>query len=181
MAGGDRNHDRHLALELRRAGRRRRDDPRYRRQDAVFDADALGSVARGLDAVCDDHCHRVADVAYLAPRQQRMLRFLHRRAVLSSDAPGAWHAVQLVGGDVIGGEDRRNAGARQRLGLFDCHNDRGWDRGTLRRREEIGCLKLGVAPLQCRGRVSCWRRAAFSPVYIRACWAEKPMFNDSRI
>src|SRR5271167_1055310 len=48
-----------------------------------------------------------------------MRRFLHRLAVLSRDAPGARHAVEFVGGDVLGGEDRRDAGARQRLGLFD--------------------------------------------------------------
>jgi len=47
---------------------------------------------------------------------------LHWLAVPSNDAPGARHAVELVGGDVLGGEDRRDAGGRQRLGLSDCHD-----------------------------------------------------------
>jgi hypothetical protein len=39
-----------------------------------------------------------------------MRRFLHRFAVISRDAPGARHAVELVGDNVLGGEDRRDAG-----------------------------------------------------------------------
>jgi len=49
---------RHIFIELRRAGGRCRDNPRHRRQDAVFDGDALGGVAGGLEAVGDDHRHR---------------------------------------------------------------------------------------------------------------------------
>src|SRR5208282_6125907 len=64
------------------------------------------------------------DVTHLAPRQQRMWRFLHRLAIPSRDAPGARHAVEFVGGDILGGEDCRDAGARQRLGLFDRHDFR---------------------------------------------------------
>jgi hypothetical protein len=109
----------YIFIELRCAGRRRRDDTRHRRQNAVLDADALSGIARGLDAVGDDHRHRITDVADLAPRQQRMRRLLHRLAVFSRDPPGAGHAIELVGGDVLGGEDRRDAGARQRLGLVD--------------------------------------------------------------
>jgi len=51
-----------------------------------------------------------------------MGRFHHRLSVLSRDAPGARHAVELVGGDVLGGEDRRDARACQRLGLVDRHD-----------------------------------------------------------
>jgi len=39
-----------------------------------------------------------------------MRRFLHRLAVLSGDAPSTRHAVELIGGDVLGGEDRCDAG-----------------------------------------------------------------------
>jgi len=72
----------------------------------------------GLDALGDDHCHRVADMAHLALRQQRARRLLHRLVGLSRDAPGARHPVELVGGDVVRGEDRRDTGARQRLRPF---------------------------------------------------------------
>src|SRR6516164_11546778 len=44
--------------------------------------------------------------------------FLHRPAVLSRDAPGARHAVEIVRRDVLGGKDRLD-GTRQRLSLVD--------------------------------------------------------------
>ena len=108
-----------ILIELRCAGHHCRDDFGHRRQNAVMDVNALGSVASGFDAISDDHRHRIADVAHLALRQQRVRRLLHRRAVLPRDAPGAWHAIKLVLRDVLAGEDRSNAGARQRLDLFD--------------------------------------------------------------
>jgi hypothetical protein len=60
---------RHVLIELRRTRRHRHDYTSDRRQDAIFDADALGSVSGGLDAVADDHRHRIANVAHFAPRQ----------------------------------------------------------------------------------------------------------------
>ncbi len=60
---------RHTVIELRRIGPHRFDDPRYRRQNAVFDIDAFGGVTGRLNAVGDNHRHRVPDVSYLALRQ----------------------------------------------------------------------------------------------------------------
>src|SRR6516162_2757505 len=79
----------------------------------------MRSTALRVDAVGDDHSHRVADMAYLALRQQGMWRFFHRLTDPSGDAPGAWHAVGRVGSDILAGEDRYDARARQRLGLVD--------------------------------------------------------------
>ena len=59
---------RHVFVELRRTGRHRRNGLRHRRQDAVFDSNTLGSGSGGLDAVGDDHRHRIADVAHFALR-----------------------------------------------------------------------------------------------------------------
>jgi len=51
-----------------------------------------------------------------------MRRFLHRLAVFSHNAPGARHAVEFVGGHILGGKDCYEAGARQRLGFVDSHD-----------------------------------------------------------
>ena len=111
---------RHIVIELRRAGLYRLDDPGHRRQDMVFDTDALGGVAGGRDAVGDDHRDRVADMQHLAARQQTVLRrLLHRVAVFPGDSSGAQDAVELVGGDVFAHEDRGDAGALHRLGRVD--------------------------------------------------------------
>ena len=113
---------RYIFVELRCTGCRGRDDPRRYWQDAVVDRNAFGGASGGIDALGDDHRHWVADVAHLALRQQRVRWLAHWFAVPSNDPPGARHAVELVGGDVLGGEDRRDAGSRQRLGLSDCHD-----------------------------------------------------------
>ena len=52
----------------------------------------------------------VADIAHLALRQRRMGAGLHRRAVLRMDHPAADQAADLVGGDVVAGQDRDDAG-----------------------------------------------------------------------
>ncbi len=53
-----------------------------------------------------------------------MRRLLHRLAVFARDAPGAWDPIQLVGDDVLGGKDRRDAGLGHRLGLVNRHDRR---------------------------------------------------------
>ena len=113
---------RHTFIELRRIGPYRGDDPSHCRQNPIFDLNAFGGVAGDLDAVGNDHRDRVADMAHVALRQQRMRRLLHRLAVFAHNSPGAWDPVQLVGDDVLGGEDRHDAGLGRRLGLVDCHD-----------------------------------------------------------
>ena len=105
-----------------------------RRQHVVVDDDGLRRILGGGESVGDDHRHMVAHVAHLALREGRMRPRLHRRAVLGMDHPAADQPADLVGGQILAGEDRHHPRHGRRGGLVDAV-DRGMG---VRRAEEVG-------------------------------------------
>ena len=82
----------------------------------------------------DDDGDMVADVAHFALRQHRMGARLHRRAVLGMDHPAADQAADLIGCDVVAGENRLDARRALRRGEIDLV-----DRGvSMRRAKKVG-------------------------------------------
>jgi hypothetical protein len=85
-----------------------------RRQFLDLDLDELRRVARLRQSGRHDDCDRVADMTNLALRKYRMLRLLHRLAVLVGDLPPARHAADAL--EVLRGEYMRHAGRAARCG-----------------------------------------------------------------
>ena len=115
-----------------RLGRARRIG--HRRQHAVVDDDRLGRVARLRQRLGDDDRNVVADIADLALGERRMRTGPHRRAVLVVNHPAADQPADLVGGEVVAGEDPQHTRHRSSglgVDLFQ--------RGVgMRRAQEIG-------------------------------------------
>ena len=84
-------------------------------QHLIIDANGFRRVLRLAERLGDDDRDMVADIAHLALRQRRMGAGLHRRAVLRMDHPAADEAANLVGRDVIAGQDGEDAGLALRL------------------------------------------------------------------
>ena len=112
IVGGDVVHHRGALL-------RRRHHVDHRRQHRVVDHDRLGRVAGLRIGLGDHHRHMVADVADLALGQRRMATGAHRRAVLVVDHPAADQPADLVGHEIIAGENREHAGRRLGRGRVD--------------------------------------------------------------
>ena len=93
------------------------------RQFAVVDHDGFRRLVRRGLALSDDHGDRVAHVADLAFRQDRMLRLCHGRAILVVHQPAAGQAA--IGLEVGGGHHLDHA--RHRHGRADVD---GVDRGV---------------------------------------------------
>ena len=106
------------------------------RQLLVVDDDRLGRVLGLRQRLGDDDGDVVADVAHLALGQRRVRARLHRRAVLGMDHPAADQAADLVGREVLAGED---GDARPGMALRGGHVDRrvilAWACG---RAQEVG-------------------------------------------
>ena len=111
-----------------------------RRQHAVVDHDLLRRVPRLRVGVGDDDGDVVADIAHLALRERGMGARLHRRAVLGMDHPAADEAADLVGRDVVAGEDRDHARRLQRRRRVDLVDRRM----RVRRAQEIGVGLAGT-------------------------------------
>ena len=90
-----------------------------RRQHAVVDLDQLGRVLGLVARLGDDDRDRVADMAHLAPGQHRVRRLDHGLAMLVGDQPAAGQAADPGGRQIGAGEDRDDAGCRQRLRRVD--------------------------------------------------------------
>ena len=121
-------------VDLRLAGicgGRRVDDGR---QLAIVDDDLLRRFARLRISVGDDDGDMVADIADLALSERRMSAGLHRRSVLRMDHPAADEAADLVGRDVVAGEDRNHARGFQGGGSVDLLDRRM----RVRRAQKIG-------------------------------------------
>ncbi len=65
-----------------------------------------------LEALGDDGDHRIADMAHLAGRENRVLRLLHRLAMHIGDEPAAGHAARAGCVDVLARIDRHDTLAR---------------------------------------------------------------------
>ena len=103
-------------MHLRRARPGGRRGVESRRQHAVVDDDLFRRVLGLRVSVGDDDGDMIADIAHLALGEDGMGARLHRRTVLGMDHPAADQAADLVGGDILAGEDRHDAGrlARRR-------------------------------------------------------------------
>jgi hypothetical protein len=75
------------------------------RKHLIVDDDGLGSVLGLRHRFGDDDGDMVADVTDLALGERRVGARLHRRAVLGMDHPATDQATDLVGGEVLAGED----------------------------------------------------------------------------
>ena len=110
----------------------------HRRQLLIIDRDRLGRVARLRQRLRHNNGDMVADIAHLTLRQRRMRAGAHRRAVLVVDHPAADQTADLVGGEIVSGEDAehaRHAGSGFRVDRLDL-------RMRMRRAQEIG---MGLA------------------------------------
>ena len=124
--------------EPRATGIRGRLDVNHRRQHGVVNLDLFPRVARLRVSLGDDDGDVVADIAHLALGERGMGARFHWRAVLRIDHDAADEAADLVGRDVVAGEDRNDARRFQRRGrvdLVDC-------RMGVRRAQKIG---MGLA------------------------------------
>ena len=97
-------------MDLRLSGARGLRQIDHRGQFAIVDLDLLRCVFRLSQGVGDDDGDVVADVAHLALGERRVGAGLHRRAVLGMNHPAADEAADLVGRDVVAGEDGDDAG-----------------------------------------------------------------------
>ena len=79
------------------------------RQHLIGDIHPRGRGFRLLLALGDDDGDMVADIAYLALRQDRMRSCFHRRAVFGMDHPAADEPADLVLSDMLAGENRNDA------------------------------------------------------------------------
>ncbi len=109
-------------------------------QFGVVDLDLFRRVPRLNVSVGDDDRDMVADIAHLALGERRMGAGLHRRAVLRMNHPAAGEAADLVGRDVVAGEDRDGARRLPRLGRIDLVDRRM----GVRRAQEIGVGLAGT-------------------------------------
>ena len=123
-----------LVMDCRRAGLAGGSHVRDRGQNLVVDVDHLGRVARLGERIGDDDGDVIADIAHLALRERGVGAGAHRRAVLVEDRPAADQAADLVGRDVVAGEDRDDA--RRRRGVLKV--DRLDLRVRMRRTQKIG-------------------------------------------
>jgi len=105
---------RRFGMNLRRSRGLTRRERHGGRQFLIIDVDHLGGGFRLCLRLGDDHRDVVADIAHRVEREHGMRADLHRRAVLGMHGPAADQSAELVGGDVLAGEDRDDAGRRQR-------------------------------------------------------------------
>ena len=104
------------------------------RQLAIVDNYLLRRFARLCISIGDHDGDMVADVANFALSERRMSAGLHRRSVLRMDHPAADEAADLVGRDVVAGEDCNHAGRFQGGGSVDLLDRRM----RVRRAQKIG-------------------------------------------
>ena len=101
---------RHIGKDLRRARLQRLAGIDDRRLLDIVDLDLVGRLARLLEGLGDDDRDRVADMAHMVGRERRVRRLGHRRAVFRMDLPAAGQPADAIGGHVLAGEDRDDAG-----------------------------------------------------------------------
>ena len=96
-----------MDLRLTRLRRARRVGDRG--QLRILNLDLFRGVSRLRISIRDDDGDVIAHVAHLALGERWMGARLHRRAVLRMDHPAADEAADLIGRDVVAGEDRNHA------------------------------------------------------------------------
>ena len=74
---------------------------------------------RELKRIGNHKGDHVTDEAYLALRQHRKRRLLHRHAIRAMDAPAARQRTEAVSGDIVTGQHDLDARQRQRRRLVD--------------------------------------------------------------
>ena len=107
-------------------------------QHAIVHDHFFASFARLRIGVGDDDGDVIADVAHFALREGGMAARFHRRAVLGMDHPAANEAADLIGGDMLAGEngdDARHFGGCRAIDAVD-------GRMSVRRAHKIG---MGLA------------------------------------
>ena len=100
--------------DLRRALFHRVDEAGHRRQRRPLHLDGLDRIAGLIDRVGHHESHGVADMADLVPRQDRIGRAGER---IDLEVEQARQIAEIL--DVVGGQDRRHARQRARLGDVD--------------------------------------------------------------
>ena len=105
---------RHLGGNLRRTGGTRGGSGGDRRQWPVVDHHALGGIERLRARLGDDQRDRLADMAHLVARQQRLRREGEWLAGLHVGFHRRTHRLQPVGSRILAGQHGQHAGHRAR-------------------------------------------------------------------